>query len=215
LCNFDKQTFRKRETVYQFVKWSPARHARHAAIAAAWKNRRVAQGRAARTGHGQNRLETAGGQLVFTHCCDHHRPDDAGNRPGGEQAAVDGTDHGAEHFLEHRAGHRDHGDAGCDVQAPAMKFNELAKGDQFCFFRRGTLLTKTGTTTFASEQMRGLEAEPDADVLPEVADAAPAATPPAAPADPFGASNRVDFRQGYVQLDRSSAWANSRRFWQP
>jgi hypothetical protein len=84
-----------------------------------------------------------------------------------------------------------------------MKFSELAKGDQFRFFRRGTLLTKTGTTTYSSEQMRGLKADPGADVLPEVDDATPSATPAAAPADPFGASNRVDLQQGYARLDGS------------
>jgi hypothetical protein len=80
-----------------------------------------------------------------------------------------------------------------------MKFSELKVGDRFRFFRRGTLLTKTGARGYSSDKMHGLKAEPDAEVLPEVDRAVAAAT--SAPADPFGASNRVDFQQGYVRLD--------------
>ena len=79
-----------------------------------------------------------------------------------------------------------------------MKFKELAKGDRFRFFRRGTLLTKTGASTYSSDKMRDLKAEPDAEVLPEVEQVAAIAPQPA---DLFGASNRVDFQQGHVRLD--------------
>jgi hypothetical protein len=79
-----------------------------------------------------------------------------------------------------------------------MKFSELAKGDRFRFFRRGTLLTKTGATTYASDKMRALTTEPDADVLPETEK--PTAAAPA-PADPYGARNLVEFQKDWVRLD--------------
>jgi hypothetical protein len=78
-----------------------------------------------------------------------------------------------------------------------MKFSELSIGDRFRFFRRGTLLTKTGATSYASDQMRGLKVELGAIVLPEIS--APAAA--SAPADPYGASNLVEFQKGWVRLD--------------
>jgi hypothetical protein len=78
-----------------------------------------------------------------------------------------------------------------------MKFSELAVGDRFRFFRRGTLLTKTGAASYASNQVRGLKAEPGADVLPEIAEPAAAV----APSDPYGASNLVEFQKDWVRLD--------------
>lgn len=75
-----------------------------------------------------------------------------------------------------------------------MKFSELSKGERFRLHRRGTLLTKTGPTTYSSDRMTGLEAAPDASVLP-----ATESMPVAAP-DPFGASNRVEFKRGTVSM---------------
>lgn len=77
-----------------------------------------------------------------------------------------------------------------------MKFRELPVGATFRFFMRGHLLTKTSSTTYASESVRSQAAKPDAEVIPEDLE-------PGRPVtfDPYGETNEVDFQGRAVRLD--------------
>lgn len=82
-----------------------------------------------------------------------------------------------------------------------MKFSDLEVGAQFRLHHRGTLLTKTGRSTYATALASDQKIAADTTVLTPEGYSSELGPEPAAAANPFGDRNKVDFQHGYVRLD--------------